>query len=244
MKGFLGVYLRELLLLKNRALKFILSLSVSPLLYILAFGLGLGKHLTIKGIPYLQFLIPGLLAGTTMMQAFSINVEINISRFYLKSFEEFRRAPISAGEYLLGEIATGITRAFISVIIILLLAYLSGVKLHLNVNFFLLLFLNSFFFASLGVICAMMIKSHADQTLITNFIITPMMFLSGTFFPVENLPPILRELIKYLPLTLVTKELRKVALGNEALPRDLAALSLLCLGIFLLGLKAVKHSRD
>ena len=244
MKGFLGVYLRELLLLKNRALKFVLSLSVSPLLYILAFGLGLGKHITIKGIPYLQFLIPGLLAGTTMMQAFSINVEINISKFYLKSFEEFKCAPISEIEYLLGEIATGITRAFTSVVVILFLAYLSGVKLCLGLDFFILLFLNSFFFASLGVISAMLIKSHADQTLITNFIITPMMFLSGTFFPVENLPPVLRKVIEYLPLTLVTRDLRKVSLGSQILPRDFLILALLCLVIFLLGLKAVKYSQD
>jgi len=243
-KGFLGVYLRELFLLKNRAFKFILSLSVSPLLYILAFGLGLGKHLTIKGIPYLQFLIPGLIAGTTMMQAFSINVEINISKFYLKSFEEFKCAPISEVEYLLGEVATGITRAFTATAIILILAYLSGVKPVINFSFFALIFLNTFFFACLGVISAMLIKSHADQTLITNFIITPMMFLSGTFFPVENLPPFLKELIMYLPLTLVTKDLRKVALGGQTVPEDFFVLSSLCLIIFLLGLKAVKYGRD
>ena len=82
------------------------------------------------------------------------------------------------------------------------------------------MFLKSFFFASLGVISAMLIKSHADQTLITNFIITPMMFLSGTFFPVENLPPVLRKVIEYLPLTLVTRDLRKFTLGSQILPRD------------------------
>jgi len=241
MKGFIGVYLRELFLLKNRLFKFIISLSINPLLYIIAFGICLGKHINIQGVSYLEFLIPGLIAGTAMIQAFSINIEINISKFYLKSFEEFQCAPISKVEYLLGEIFAGITKAFISTFIILFFAFLANIKICLSFLFFFLIFVNAFFFACLGIISALIIKSHADQSLINNLIITPMMFLSGTFFPIENLPNFLKTIIKFLPLTLTITNLRNLALGKELIIKDLFILIALCVGIFFIALKILKQ---
>lgn len=245
MKGFLAVYLRELLLLRKRFFKVLLSFSVNPLLYILAFGLALGKNISLNGRPYLEFLIPGLIAASSMLQAFAINVEINVARFYLKVFEEFQSAPVSPLSYALGEILSGITRAFLSVFIILLLGYFLGkVKFHLNFLFFLYIFLNAFIFASLGLASAMTIKSHADQTLITNFIITPMMFLGGTFFPVENLPSLLKPLVQALPLTIVSSSLRALAWGESPHPKSLFILILIALFSFLIALYSIKKAKD
>ena len=86
MKGFFAIYLREFLLFKKRLFRVLLSFSINPLLYIFAFGIGLGKNINIGGKSYLEFLIPGLISATSMVQAFAINIEINIARFYLKNF--------------------------------------------------------------------------------------------------------------------------------------------------------------
>ncbi|RLF50170.1 MAG: ABC transporter, partial [Thermoplasmata archaeon] len=188
MKGFFAIYLREFLLFKKRLFRVLLSFSINPLLYIFAFGIGLGKNINIGGKSYLEFLIPGLISATSMVQAFAINIEINIARFYLKIFEEFQASPISYFSYALGEVLSGVTRAFLATFIIIAISFLAGVKFYLNLYFFLTVFLNAFIFASFGLTSAMLIKSHADQALVTNFIITPMMFLGGTFFPTENLP--------------------------------------------------------
>ncbi len=244
MKGFLAVYLREILLLKKRIFRLILSLSVNPFLYIVAFGIGLGKHLKVNGVPYLQFLIPGLISATSMMQAFAINVEINVSRFYLKIFEEFQSAPLSTVSYVLGEVFSGITRAFLSTFIILGIAYASGVKIYLNFVFFLTIFLNAFVFACLGLASAMIIKSHADQTLVTNFIITPMMFLGGTFFPTKNLPAIIKPIIESLPLTLASHTLRSIALYKTFKPINLIILAFSSIPCFIIALYTVKKARD
>jgi ABC-type multidrug transport system permease subunit len=136
MKDFLAVYLREILLIKKRIFRILLSFSINPLLYLFAFGIGLGKNIVIGGRSYLEFLIPGLISATSMMQAFAINVEINISRFYLKIFEEFQASPISHFSYALGEILSGVTRAFLATFIILAISYLAGVKFYLNFYFF------------------------------------------------------------------------------------------------------------
>jgi Nod factor-specific ABC transporter NodJ protein len=243
-RGFLATFLRELLLLKKRFFRLILSFSVNPALYIIAFGIGLGRNVNINGRSYLEFLIPGLIAATSMMQAFAINVEINISRFYLKLFEEFQAAPISSIEYALGEIFGGITRAFLATFIILIIAFLAGVKLYLNLWFFIIVFLNAFIFSSLGLTSAMLIKSHADQTLVTNFIITPMMFLGGTFFPTKNLPPFIKPLIELMPLTVVSHTLRNIALHNTFKITNFFILIVLSLVSFFIAVYSVKKGKD
>lgn len=245
MRGFWATYLRELLLLKERFLRVLLSFSINPFLYILAFGLGLGKEITISGHSYLEFLVPGLIAGSSMLQAFAINVEINVARFYLKVFEEFQSSPISPAGYVLGEVFSGITRAFISTFLILTIAKLLGdVRIDLNFLFFIVTFLNAFIFASLGVASAMTIKTHADQTLITNFVITPMMFLGGTFFPVDNLPEIIQPIIRFLPLTLVAETLRKISWGINIPYDNIVLLFFLSIISFVLAVYSVKRAQD
>ncbi len=234
MKGFIAVYLRELLIIWHRLPRMLLSFSVSPTLYLVAFGFGLGKDLTVEGRPYLEFLIPGVVAAASMMQGFGINVEINVARFYLRIFEEFQAAPISNWAYVLGEILGGVTRAILSTLVILAITALAGIRLHFGWAFFLGVFLNAFVFASLGVASAMLIRSHADQALVTNFIITPMVFLGGTFFPVEGLPAWAQIPLKLLPLTHASRFIRSAAYGDPLPWLSLGILLFLAaLGLFL-----------
>ncbi len=107
-----------------------------------------------------------------------------------------------------------------------------------------MVFLNAFIFASLGLASAMTIKAHADQTLITNFIITPMMFLGGTFFPIENLPPLLKPIIEILPLTLVSKTLRAIAWNEPIFYKDLFILIIIAIFCFIISLITIKKAKD
>ena len=104
MKGSLAVYYRELLILKRKLLKQIASMAVAPLLYLVAFGLAMGRDVTVQGHTYMEFLIPGLVAMSSMTQAFAIASEINIARFYWHIFEEFQAAPLSNVAYVAGEV--------------------------------------------------------------------------------------------------------------------------------------------
>ena len=147
----LAIYQREILILRKRFFRQLASMSVSPLLYLIAFGMGMGRDVKVDGHSYLQFLIPGLVAMNCMIQAFAIAGEINIARFYWHIFEEFQAAPIRNISYVSGEVLAGITRALFSVLLILLIAALSGVVLSYNFYFWLAVALNSFVFASLAV---------------------------------------------------------------------------------------------
>ena len=146
MSGMLAIYLRELLILRKRLFRQLASMSVSPLLYLVAFGFGMGRGLKVGSRSYLEFLVPGLVAMTSMIQAFAIGSEINIARFYWHIFEEFQAAPIRNISYVSGEVLAGVTRALFSVVLILLIAALSGVTLSYNLYFWIAAGLNELCF--------------------------------------------------------------------------------------------------
>ncbi|MGD9971934.1 MAG: ABC transporter permease [Desulfatirhabdiaceae bacterium] len=214
MKCILAIYQREMLILRKKLFKQIASMSVSPLLYLIAFGFGMGKDVQIGDRPYTEFLIPGLIAMSSMIQSFAIASEINIARFYWRIFEEFQAAPIRNISYVTGEVMAGVTRALISSCVIIFIAWMFGVVLSYNLFFWLAVILNAFVFASLAVCLAMLVKSHADQALLTNFFITPMAFLGGTFFPLDRMPEWAQTILQFLPLTHAARAIRASAFGD------------------------------
>jgi len=231
MRGCIAIYLRELLILRKKFFRQLASMSVGPLLYLIAFGLGMGKGVQIQGRSYMEFLIPGLVAMSSMTQAFAIASEINIARFYWRIFEEFQAAPIRNIAYVTGEVLAGITRAILAVSVIIVIGLAFGVVLSYNLFFWLAVVLNGFVFASLAVCLAMLVKSHADQALLTNFFITPMAFLGGTFFPVDRMPEWAQKVLHVLPLTHAAKAIRSASF--KAPPELFSYVLLACVGLVL-----------
>lgn len=243
-QGWNAVYYRELLILRRRLKRMLASMSVSPLLYLIAFGYAMGDQVRVEGFTYTEFLIPGLVAMSSMTQAFGIASEINIARFYWHIFEEFQSAPVSDMAYVAGEVLAGMTRALLAVGVILLLGLAFGVVLTYSPLFWLAVLLNSFLFASLAVALAMLVKSHADQAMINSFVITPMAFLGGTFFPVERLPEWAQQVLYFLPLTHAAKAIRAAAFGQT--PGWISYLILFTLGFlcFLFAFRCVHRAKD
>ncbi len=244
MQGFVAVYLREMLIVKRRLKRLMASMAVSPLLYLLAFSYAMGGEVKFDGFTYTEFLIPGLVAMTSMIQSFAIATDINVARFYWGIFEEFQAAPIRNIAYVTGEVMAGMVRALLAMAVVLVLGLIFGVKLHYGPLFWLAAFLNSFVFASLAVALAMLVKSHADQSLLTSFVITPMAFLGGTFFPVERLPDWAQHILFLLPLTHASDAIRAVAFGRVPDWRAYAVLAGVGLFCFLLALKTVNKAKD
>ena len=242
-QGWSAVYLRELLILKRRLPKLVPAWSVTPLLYLIAFGYAVGRNISMGKHSYLEFLLPGLVAMSSMTQAFAISSEINIARFYWHIFDEIQAAPVSNFAYVLGETAAGMTRAVLSSLLILLLGLLFGVKLACSPLFWTALLLNSFTFAALAVGLAMHVKSHADQALLTNFIITPMAFLGGTFFPLAQMPGWAQSLLALLPLTHAAKAIRAAAFLEPAHFLDYVVLTGAGAVCFLFALLSVNQAK-
>ncbi len=214
-KGFTGVLYRELNVFRRKAKKQILASSLSPLLFLVAFGWGFGDKVTVEGLSYITFLIPGLVTMSSLNQSYSIAQEINITRFYFHVFDEYLIAPVSHAEIALGEAVYGIFRGLLSTILIFLFSLLFGVNLVFNPIFIPAILVHTFMFASLGVTIAMIVRDHGDQATVNTFVITPMIFLCGTFFPVDKLPALVKGIIFFFPLTYSTKVIRASLTGGD-----------------------------
>ena len=216
--GVRGVLYRELNVYRKRARKLILASSISPLLYLIAFGWGFGDQVVAGGLPYLTFLIPGLITMSSLNQSYGIAQEINISRFYFHLFDEYLIAPVGHIEIVLGEVAYGMFKGLLSTILIFIYAVIFRVDLVISPLFFPAILLHTFLFASLGTAMAMVVRDHGSQAAINTFVITPMIFLCGTFFPVDKLPYVFKLLVYIFPLTYSTKVIRASLTGGEVNP--------------------------
>lgn len=212
----LTVFWGDWLDLRVRITQVIASGLVSPLIYILAFGLGLGSALTAKppvGDTYLQFILPGMVALSSMTICFGgTTFSICGERLYSKTFEEILLLPVHPMALFLGKMMAGVVRGLMTSGSVLLLAILfTGNWRFLHPLFLLLLLLNCAIFSGLGVIVGLNVKSLEGVGLLNNFLIVPMSFLGATFFDPRTLPLALKLIVYLLPLTYTSTGLRAVA---------------------------------
>lgn len=206
---------REWLFLKRRFWRITFSQMVSPLLYFVTFGIGLGRMIDSGGQPYLHYLIPGLLSMTTMRNSYtSVSTRISVMRLHEKSFESYFYSPTKMYLLATGHILAGALRGLYSGIFILILGFVSGAGLSLNGWLLLAVTLNALIFSALGFFAAMIIQSHYDMNNFTNIVITPMSFLCGTFFSLDGIPEALKWLVNVMPLTHTTRLIRQLAFGG------------------------------
>lgn len=206
---------RDWLFLKRRFWRITFSQMVSPLLYFVTFGIGLGRMIDSGGQPYLHYLIPGLLSMTTMRNSYtSVSTRISVMRLHEKSFESYFYSPTKMYLLATGHILAGALRGLYSGIFILILGFVSGAGLSLNGWLLLAVTLNALIFSALGFFAAMIIESHYDMNNFTNIVITPMSFLCGTFFSLDGIPEALKWLVNVMPLTHTTRLIRQLAFGG------------------------------
>jgi len=198
------VFLREVLLFQKRLFRlgYVVSIIFTPLLYLVAFGLGLGRQVSVPGSTYLNFLLPGLIAVTSMMNAYTwISTNLTVSRLHFRTLQIYLQAPVSPAAIVTGQVLAGLLWGLLASVLLLVLGLLFGGQVWVNPIFILALVLNCLTFAAFGVVVGMKSRSHEDNATFSNFFILPMAFFCGTFFPLKKIPTVLQHLIWVLPLT-------------------------------------------
>ena len=120
---------------KKRGIRAFIGMVLSPLLFFIAFGWGLGRNIDIGGVSYMFFILSGLIAMNGMNTAFSTATTINVERFYWKTFEEFQVAPISSIDISIGKIMFGLAKGLAGSAFIYLLGMAFGIILEPNFLF-------------------------------------------------------------------------------------------------------------
>ena len=239
------VFWRDWVVLRHRLTAFILSRMVAPLLYLVAFGWGLGRSIqTGAGGSYLDFLVPGILALNSMNISFNSVTPVHAERVYHKSIEEYIIAPIWPPAFVIGKVLAAVLRGLISSAIILVLAYLFGAHFAVTPLFLLVLVLNCAVFAEIGFIAAMFIRTYEEMGQVNTYILLPMSFLCGTFFSTHTLPDALRWFIELLPLTHTSYLLRGLGSGLPVAPESVAVLLLYLAVGFAIGSRAFSRLRQ
>lgn len=209
----LTVFWGDWLDLRVRLAQVVASGLISPLIYILGFGLGLGSAMQIsppQGDSYLDFILPGMVALSSMTISFGgTTFSICGERLYSKTFEEILLLPVHPLSLFLGKMLAGVVRGLMTSGSVLLIAVLFTRNFNfLHPLFLLLLLLNCAVFSGLGVIVGLNVKSLEGVGLLNNFLIVPMSFLGATFFDPTTLPIALKAIVYLLPLTYTSIGLR------------------------------------
>jgi ABC superfamily ATP binding cassette transporter, membrane protein len=209
------VFWRDWVVLQRRLPKYILSRMVSPLMFLVAFGWGLGRSIDVGGGSYIDFLVPGLLAMNSMNISFNSIIPVHSERVYHKSLEEYLIAPIRPDAFVIGKIAGAVLRGMISSLIIIVLSYLFGAHFSITPLFVFVLAMNCMIFAEIGFLAAMYITTYEEMSQVNLYVLLPMSFLCGTFFSTGALPDALRWFVEMLPLTHTSHLLRSLGGAGE-----------------------------
>jgi ABC-2 type transport system permease protein len=165
---------------------------------------------------YFNFLAPGLMVMIGMM-AVMIGIPEAISKEKeMGTFDGMLSAPINHLSVLLGKTVALSLRGLIQVIFVLIFAVLLfGVTIQGNLLLaFLMVVLGIFSFIGIGIMAVSMAGSQGTGTVIMNLIMFPMMFLSGIFFPVSQMPWFMQTISNIIPLTYAADAMRKIMLLN------------------------------
>jgi ABC-2 type transport system permease protein len=217
---------------------------VAPILYLLAFGYGLGRGANIEGFSYLDFVIPGILALTAMTTSFNTSgLKLHVDRLFFKCFDETLMAPVSAFSIIIGKALIGVVRGLLSSAALLLACLVFSPLPSVSLLFPLILVLTCFVFSFLGVVVAFLAKTHQDMTLFMSLVVLPMAFLSGTFFSLSQVPETLSIILFLSPLTHACLCLRASILGQPFPWLSLLILTAFGIVFFILCFVALKKSK-
>jgi len=193
---------------------------LEPVLYLLAFGVGLGSlvpQVSVAGekVPYLAFIAPGLIATAIMNHGFFETTYASFVRMYFqKTYNAILSTPLVLEDVVLGEIVWGATKALMAGTIMLVIAGLWGLLswpaslLILPVSF-----IAGMAFSSMGMCVTALVRDIEMFNFPVFLFITPMFLFSGVFFPIESLPQWAQMVAQALPLTFLVSLLRSLSLG-------------------------------
>ena len=205
----------DLRFLRRHWLRTLATSIVSPILYLVTFGFGLGRGISFGGYGYLDFVIPGIIALTAMTGSFNgAGMKLHVDRIFYKCFDEYLLSPISMFSVAVGKTLIGVVRGLLASVALLAVGIVLSPTLMVSPLFVLVLVTSCFVFSFLGVLVGLLARSHQDMGTFSTLVILPMTFLSGTFFSLSQLPDPVKAVLYVLPLTHSSENLRAAALGQ------------------------------
>jgi len=171
-------------------------------LFMLIFSIAIGpRRGDVMGVSFTTFIAPGILMMTVIQNAFANTSSSIVISKVQGNIVDTLMPPLSATEMVLGYLAGGIGRGlFVAMAIALGLWVVLGITPAHPVLALAFITLGAAFLGGLGIVAGIFANKFDQMAAITNFVITPLAFLSGTFYSVEALPPVLNEITHFNPI--------------------------------------------
>ncbi|MDO9324619.1 MAG: ABC transporter permease [Methanoregula sp.] len=201
------------------------------------------KSILTRKYRFIEYFIPGIIAMSVMTLSLFGTVNLNTELRQKGIIRKLSTTPITRTDWILSDILYQFTIAIVSTIAMLLVSYaVYDVKLHLDAWLLAFILLDVFAFVGIGMILTRFVKEAQSAAAAANAISFPMMFLSGSFFPIELMPEFLQKFAKTLPLYYVNEGLRAAMVfeDNEAALHDAAIIGVFAAVVFILGVIATK----
>tara|TARA_S200000501_G_scaffold212268_1_gene199462 strand:+ start:156 stop:968 length:813 start_codon:yes stop_codon:yes gene_type:complete len=215
--GAWTLYQKEVLRFLNVWIQTIFSPLVSSLLFLLVLSLAIGgERGEVLGVSFITFLAPGLIAMQVIQQAFSHSSSSFMIGKIQGNILDLLYAPLSATEVTISMSLAAVTRSFmIAAITIIVFYFIIDIQIKHFFIIVLFTFLSSFILGNLGIIAGLWAEKFDHMATVTNFIIVPLSFLSGTFYTTDRLPDFLQTISKANPFFYMIDGFRYGFIGNS-----------------------------
>ncbi|WP_420957590.1 ABC transporter permease [Burkholderia gladioli] len=217
--NWMAVWRRNYLVWKKLAFASMIGNLADPMIYLFGLGLGLGLMVGhVDGVSYIAFLAAGTVGSSVMMSASFEAMYSGFSRMHVqRTWEAIMHTPLALGDIVLGEIVWAASKAMLSGTAIMLVASLLGYAAFPSLLAALpVIALAGLAFASIAMVVTAIAPSYDFFMFYQTLALTPMLLLSGVFFPVSQLPSLARHAAHALPLANAVHLIRPAMLGRPA----------------------------
>ncbi len=190
---------------------------VTTLLFLSVFALALGGTFReVGGRPYLEFLAPGLIVMSVMLNAFANSSSSLLSGKMTGNIVDLLMPPLAPGELLTGFVVGGLARgACVGIAVGLAMWVFVPVRIHDVVSMVYFALSAAVFMSVLGVLAGIWAEKFDHMSAITNLVVTPLSFLSGTFYSIQRLPEPFLTIIHFNPFFYVIDGFRYSFIGHS-----------------------------
>ena len=213
--GAWTLYQKETLRFLNVWIQTIFSPLVSSLLFLLVLSLAIGNDRgEVLGVSFILFLAPGLIAMQVIQQSFSHSSSSFMISKIQGNIVDLLYAPLSSTEVTIAVSLAAVTRSFVIAAVSIFTFYLI-IDIQIK-HFFTLIvftFLSSFILGNVGIIAGLWAEKFDHMATVTNFVIVPLSFLSGTFYSIDRLPGILKTISEFNPFFYMIDGIRYSFIG-------------------------------
>ena len=213
--GLYTLYLKEVKRFTNVFLQTITAPMVTTLLFVVVFSIAIDRSAGFNGISFITFLVPGLIMMSVLQNSFA-----NVSSAFMTakvqgSIVDLLMSPLGPIEILIAHTLAGITRGLCVFTASFCLLWVLGILNFPQHFFWMLLFLfqGAFALATIGMITGIWAEKFDQLAIISNFVIQPLAFLSGTFYSIDRLPDSLKIVAYCNPIFYAIDGLRFSFLG-------------------------------